>query len=206
MQWRSGTALLCAATSAFLLAASFAASASAGAAWKFEGEQLEGVETIAGKALEDRLGIPGLTTKCELTYKMTISNSAGVGKGEITQLLLKNCSTSSKACAVESATAKKLPWPLHLATVGTSIYVILEKVRFDFIYKGEECALSETLVTVAGSAGGLFNNTSSTIAFSALSFMKTGTQLSALGESIEWSCILTTEATGVHKEQALEVG
>lgn len=206
MQRRSSTALLCAVTSAFLLAASFAASASASAAWKFEGKQLEGVETIAGKALEDRLGVPGLMTKCELTYKMTIFNSAGVGKGEITELLLKNCSTSSKACVVESATAKKLPWPLHLATVGTSIYVILEKVRFDLIYKGEECALSETLITVTGSAGGLFNNTSSTIAFSSLNSAKTGTELRAFGESVEWACVLTTEATGAHKEQALEVG
>lgn len=206
MRWKLRTAFLCAATTAFLLAVSFAASASASAAWKFEGKQLEGVETIAGKALEDRLGIPGLTTKCELTYKMTISNSAGIGKGEITQLLLKNCSTSSKACAVESATAKKLPWPLHLATVGTSVYVVLEKVRFDFIYKGEECALSETLLTVTGSAGGLFDNTSSTIAFSSLSFAKTGTELRAFGESVEWGCVLTTEATGVHKEQALEAG
>jgi len=206
MRRLSGTAILCAAIAACALTGALAASASASPAWKFEGLTLLGNETIVGKALEDRLTIPGLTTKCELTYKMTISNNAGTGKGEITEMQLKNCTTTSKACAVETAFAKETPWPLHLATVGGKNYVILEKVLFEFVYSGEECALAETLVTVSGSAGGLFSNTSSTITFSSLSFAETGTELTALGERVEWSCILTTEATGLHKGQALQVG
>jgi hypothetical protein len=193
----SGVLTVCALASAF--------TASASAAWKFNGTQLVGTEAIVGEALEDRLAIPSLTTKCELAYKMTIFNSAGVGKGEITEVQLKNCSTASKACTVESASAKKTPWPLHLTTIGGKNYVIVEKIRFDFFYGGEECVLAETLVTVTGSAGGLFDNTTSTIAFNALNFAETGTGLTTFGTSVEWACILTIEATGLHKEQVLTV-
>jgi len=179
---------------ALLLAATFAAAASA-AVWKFNGSELVGKETVIGKALENSFVIPGLTTKCELSYKMNISNSAGVGKGEITELLLKNCSTSSKECTVQTATAEKLPWPLHLTTVNSKIYVVLEKVRIRLLYGGEECALNETVATITGTATGLFSNTSSTIAFN-----------SELNENVVWNCVLTTEATGIHGGQALEVG
>jgi hypothetical protein len=192
---RTAGAFLVALLVALILTAICAASASASAVWKFEGEELTDSETIAGKALENSFVIPGLTTKCELSYKMKISNSAGVGKGEITELLLKKCSTSSKACAVKTATVEKLPWPLRLTTVSSKIYVALEKIRISFLYSGEECALDETVATITGSAAGLFNNVSSTIAFK-----------SVLDENVEWNCILTTEATGAHSGQALEVG
>lgn len=207
MRPRPHTVFMCTVTTMCALVASLAVSASAGAAaWKFNGSLLEGTETVVGKALENRLEIPSLPTKCELTYKMTISNVAGVGRGEITELTLKNCSTISEACAVESAAVKKTPWPLHLATIGGENYVILEKVRFEFIYGGEECAVAETLITITGSAGGVFDNTNSTIAFNSLTFAETGTGLMAFGENVEWNCVLTTEATGIHKEQILEVG
>jgi hypothetical protein len=191
---------------ALVFTAVCAGSAVASPAWRLGGTQLVGPETIVGKALENSFTIPGLTTKCELSYKMSIANSAGVGKGEITEFLLKGCSTSTKACTVKTAVAEKLPWPLHLATVATNIYVILEKVRIGFLYSGEECALDEIPVTVTGSAGGLFNNASSTIALNPSNFIATGTELRALGTRIDWNSVLTTEATGAHTGQALEVG
>lgn len=206
MKRRAAAIFLSTAAVALAPAAGFAAGASASPNWRFSGSPLSGSETIAGSALEDRFTFPGLTTKCELTYKMNIANSAGIGKGEITGLLLNNCTTASKACTVKTAAAEKLPWPLHLATVGTNIYVILEKVRFSFLYAGEECALDETLVTITGTAGGLFNNLSSTINFTPSSFSSTKTELKAFGTKIEWNCILTTEATGAHIGEALEVG
>lgn len=182
-----------------------AASASASPAWILGGG-LVGTETIAGKALANSFTIPGLTTKCELSYKMSIFNSAGVGKGEITGLLLKGCTTNSEACSIKTAAAEKLPWPLHLTTVATNNYVVLEKVRIGFLYSGEECVLDGILATVTGSAGGVFNNTNSRITFTPSSFSATGTELKALGSKVEWNCILTTEATGIHAGQPLEVG
>lgn len=202
---RACTVLLCAVLTGCALASAFTAGASASPAWRFPGSPLLGSETIVGKAAESRLEFPGLTTKCELSYAMTIFNNAGIGKGEITELQLKNCTTNGTACAVESASAKT-PWPLHLATVEEKNYVILEKVRFDLAYSGEECALSETPITITGTAGGLLDNTNSTITFNALNFAKTGTELKLSKTSVEWICVLTTEATGVHKGQALEVG
>ena len=191
---------------ALIFTAACAGSASASPAWRIGGTQLAGTETIAGKALVNSFTIPGLTTKCELSYKMSIVNSAGVGKGEIAEFLLKGCTTNSKACSVKTAAAEKLPWPLHLTTVATSIYVVLEKVRIGFLYSGEECVLNEILATVTGTAGGIFNNMGSTITFTPTSFAATGTELKVFGSKIEWNCVLTTEATGANIGLPLEVG
>src|SRR5882672_11429641 len=86
-----------------VLCAVFAASASATPAWKFESKSLEGSEVILGGALESSMTIPGMTTTCEnFLYKLSIKNEAGTGKGEVTEVPLYNCTTSSpKVCGVE---------------------------------------------------------------------------------------------------------
>jgi hypothetical protein len=201
---RPRSVLLCAVLAALLLSAGSVADAGASPGWKFNGSLLFGTETISGGASNTSLTIPGLTTKCKsLSYKMTISNSAGTGKGEITALSFSECSTDSKACTVESMTADKLPWQLHATTVSLKNYVIVEGVRISILYGGAECALGETVATVTGTAGGLFDNTNSTITFNALNFTATGTALKVFGSKVEWNCILTTEATGAHSGQAL---
>jgi uncharacterized membrane protein len=205
MKRRQTRSFLAAVATTLALGAAFAAGASASPQWKFEGSALEGKETIVGSALGGNFVIPGLTTKCEKTnYAMTIWNEAGTGRGEITSLGFENCSTNTKACSVESMKAKKLAWPLHLATFAVHSYVILEGIKIATFYSGEECALAETEVLIAGSAGALFDNTNSTFTFSAANFKTTGTQLSALGTSVEWNASFTTEATGAHNGQALK--
>jgi hypothetical protein len=204
---RAGAALFGGLTAALLVSAAFGGAASAAPAWKFGVKTLEGTETISGVAIESAMTFPGLTTKCEqLLYKMKISNGGSTGKGEITELSFKNCSTNSPACSVESIGAKNLPWPLHLTKVVTSNYVVVEQVKVTIAYAGEECPLGETVATITGSAGGVFDNLNSTISFSPTSFKATGTELRALGMAIEWNAFFSTEATGPHAGQALEVG
>src|ERR1700685_3122200 len=76
-----------------------AATASASPAWDFNGTELTGKETIVGAAISSSLTIPGVTTECKhFLYNMKISNTAGKGKGEITELPLFECTTTNKNC------------------------------------------------------------------------------------------------------------
>jgi hypothetical protein len=189
-----------------ILAAMFAASASAAPAWKFESKSLEGTEVILGGALESSMTVPGLTTKCEnFLYKLTIENASGTGKGSLTEMPLYNCTTNSKACTVETIGAEKLPWASHLTTVSSSNYIVIEGVKVGIFYGGEECVLGETLVTVTGSAGGVIDNTAETATFNSTTLSATKTELKALSQKIEWNGVFPTEAFQWHREQALSV-
>lgn len=189
-----------------VLCAMFATSASAAPAWKFEGKSLEGNEVVLGGAIESSMTIPGLTTKCEdFLYKLTVENSAGTGKGSLTELPLYNCTTNSKACKVGTIGAEKLPWSSKLTTVGTTPYIIIEGVKVAIYYEGEECVLGETLVTVTGSAGGSIDNTKETATFNSSTLSASKTELKALSQKIEWNGLFPTEAFQWHREQALSV-
>jgi hypothetical protein len=191
---------------ALAISAVFAGSAGASPVWKFEAKELTGSETILGGAYESSMTVPGLTTKCEnFLYKVKISNSAGTGKGEVTELPLYNCTTDSSACTVTSIGAEVLPWPVKLTTVSASNYIVIEGVKVAILYGGAECALNGTLVTVKGTAGGLIENATETATFNAASFSATKTQLKALGSAIEWKGVFPTEAFEWHREQALSV-
>jgi hypothetical protein len=174
--------------------------------WKFEGKELSGTETIMGGAIESSMTIPGLTTKCEnFLYKVKISNSAGTGKGEVTEVPLYNCTTNSKACTVSTINAELLPWPTKLTTISTTPYIIIEGVKVAILYSGAECVLGGTLVTVKGSAGGSINNTTETATFNASTLSASGTELKALGSKIEWNGVFPTEAFEWHRNEALTV-
>jgi hypothetical protein len=193
-------------TSAILALAAFSAAAAASPAWQFEGKELTGSETIVGNAILSSMTVPGLTTSCKkMHYEMTISNSAGVGKGELSAFSSKTCFTSSKTCTVKSFTAEKLPWATRLITVGASNYVVVEGIKIAILYAGEECALGGTVVAVTGSVGGLYDNVSETFAFNAANSTATKTTLKALGATIEWQGTFTTEATGAHSGEALTI-
>jgi len=195
-----------AALAALVISAIFAGAAGASPVWKFEGKELTGSETILGAALDSSLTVPGLTTKCEnFLYKLTISNSAGTGKGEVTELPLYNCTTNSSACTVSSIKAENLPWASKLSTVSSKNYIIIEGVKVAILYAGVECVLGGTLVTVKGSAGGLIDNTAETATFNATTLSATGTELKALGQKIEWNGVFPTEAFEWHREQAISV-
>jgi hypothetical protein len=187
-----------------VLCAVLATSASAAPAWKFETKSLEGSEVILGGAIESSMTVPGLTTKCEdFLYKLTVENASGTGKGSLTEMPLYNCTTNSKACTVGTIGAEKLPWASHLATVGTTPYIIIEGVKVAIYYLGEECVLDEVLVTVTGSAGGSIDNSKETATFNSSTLSTSKTELKALGQKIEWNGVFPTEAFQWHREQAI---
>lgn len=198
------------ATSTFLLttlaalaaSATLAASASAAPAWKFSGKALEGNETVVAGPTTLSMSFPGLTTECETTFFMTIFNSGGTAKGAITKANFASCTTGT-VCLVESAEAEKLPWPMRGVTISSKNYVVIEGVRVGVLYEGEECVLQGLLVKTTGTAGGLFDNATSSATFDPSSFKATGTALKALGASVEWNGVFPFKATGFHSGEAL---
>jgi hypothetical protein len=187
-----------------LASTTMAAAASAAPAWKFNGTELTGSETIVGAAISSKLTIPGASTECtHFLYNMKISNSGGTGKGEITELPLFECKASGE-CTVESITAEKLPWPTHIETVAGKEYLVVEKVRVGIQYAGSKCALAGSLTVVKGSAGGLIENNEQTATFDKATFEATGTSLIVASSSVEWNGVFPTEAFEAHREQKLE--
>lgn len=191
---------------ALVASAILAGSASASPVWNFEAKELTGSEVVMGGAFESSMTIPGLTTKCEnFLYKLTIKNEAGLGKGELTEMPLYNCTTDTSACAVKTIAAETLPWPAHLSKVEVSNYIVIEKAKVGIAYSGEECVLRGVAVKVTGTAGGLLDNTAETATFNAASFKATKTELKALGSTIQWTGVFPTEAFQWHRNQALTV-
>lgn len=183
-----------------------ASAAAASPAWKFNGSSLSGTELLIGRSTAFTLTIPGLTTKCgHVLFQAKVENSAGTGKGEIIYLPLFECSTSSGFCTVAAISATGLPWPLHLTTVASSNYVVLEKVSIEILYEGEECALGGTVVKVTGTAGGLYSNVNETITFNSASLAATGTSLKALGSKIELNAVFGIEAFGPHLLDSISI-
>lgn len=187
-----------------LASATMASAASASPVWKFSGVELSTTETAVGAAISSSLTIPGATTVCEhFLYNMKISNSGGSGKGEITELPLYECHTTSGNCTVKSVTPEKLPWPVHLTTVGEHDYIVVEKVDVDIDYTGSKCALSGK-VLVSGSAGGVINNTEETAEFDKATFETTKTELKVGSSAVEWNGLFPTEPFEKHREEKLE--
>ena len=206
MNRKQTRSLLAGVLAALALSAAFSASAGAAPAWNFEGKALEGKETIMGAAIDSQLTIPGLTTKCaKFLYKVTISNSAGTGVGEVTEVPLYDCTTNSKFCTVKTITPQSLPWASQLKTVTSVHYIVIEGVKVAIAYTGEGCALKGVTATVTGSAGGRLDNPTETATFDKASFTATGTSLKALGSTIEWIGVFPTEAFEWHREQAISV-
>jgi hypothetical protein len=191
-----------------VLAVSATATATASAAnsaWKFNGAELSGTETIVGAATSSSLTIPGVTTTCKhFLYELSISNNAGAGKGEVKELPLYECTTNTKTCTVESIEAKTLPWPSHLVIVGSNRYIIIENVSVNIVYGGSKCALGGTIIKLKGTAGGLISNSAQTATFNAETFTATGTSLKVGSQAVEWNGVFPTEAFEAHRGQTLE--
>jgi hypothetical protein len=197
--------ILLASVIALALSATAAATANASPAWKFNGTELTGKETILGAAISSSLTIPGATTVCtHFLYNMKISNTSGTGKGEITELPLYECGTLSKTCTVESIEAENLPWPTHLTTISGKDYLIVEGVKVAIAYGGELCALDGSVEIVKGTAGGLIENTTQKATFNKTTFTASSTNLKVGGTNVEWNGEFPTEAFETHREQALE--
>jgi hypothetical protein len=189
-------------TAALLASVALASAASASPAWAFNGTTLTGSETVVGNATASTLALTGLTTTCDISYSMTISNSVGgTAEGKVTSATLNKCSTDG-VCTVSSTKAENLPWPVVGKTVGKGNYVVVSGIAMKVFYGNEECAVSSLLYK--GSAGGLFDNPSSTFTFSPANSEATGTQLTTFGSTpVKWNGTFSTEATGSHKGQAL---
>jgi len=190
---------------ALALSVPLATAAGASPVWRFNGTELTGFETIAGSEPGGRLFLPGLTTECETKFQALISNNAGTGRGKVTEMTFKNCTTSSAACAVELILTEKFPWEANLITVSASNYVVIKGIKVIIVFSGAECALGGKKIIVTGSAGGLYANSTETITFSSSTYPATGTELTALGSPVEWKGVLSTEATGSHHGEALTV-
>jgi hypothetical protein len=190
---------------AVALSAMAPSAASANPAWRFGGTELSGTEAVLGIAHSSTLSIPGAPITCEhLLLFMKISNSVP-GKGEVTKLLPYDC-TATASCTVKSIAAEKLPWPAHTAKDMGKDYVVLENVQIGLEFSGELCAISESFVTIKGTAGGLYENATSTLTFNKASAETTGTSLKVGSSTVEWTGLFPMEALGVHSAEALEVG
>lgn len=190
---------------ALMLTAAFASTASAAPAWQFGGKALEGEETILGGAEKSGLTMWGFTTTCDnFLYEVDIKNEAGTGKGNITSLPLFGCYTNS-TCTVEAIEAEAFPWPSELKTVGASNYLVVKNVNVWVLYGGWFCPLWGVWAHVTGTAGGLIDNATESATFGPSSFKATGTNLEALGESIEWNGKFPTEAFEWHRGEAISV-
>jgi hypothetical protein len=190
---------------ALMLSAVFASSAGAAPAWRFNGAELKGTETILGGAQKSGLTAWGFTTTCDnFLYKVEISNSGGTGKGNVTELPLFNCYTSS-TCTVEAIEAESFPWPAELMTSGGNNYMKVKGVDVWILYGGWFCPLWGVWAHVTGTAGGLLSNATESATFSPSSFTATGSKLEALGAGVEWNGFFPAEAFTTHREESLSV-
>lgn len=205
MNTKRARAFLASLLAALALCAVFVASASAAPAWRFGGTELKGTETLLGGAEKSGLDLWGFTTTCDnFLYQVSIWNKEGTGEGSVTDLPLFNCYTDS-TCTVEAIEAESFPWPAKLSSSGGSNYLTVKGVDVWILYGGWFCPLWGWWVNVTGSAGGLLNNTTESATFSASSFKATGTELEALGESVEWNGFFPSEGFGWNREAPLSV-
>lgn len=200
MRRRSSALFLSILVGAVLAAAVSASAASASPEWHFNGTLLPYTtqETVTAEATAASLTVPGLTTTCEpFVFELEVENLlGGPGVGEVTGVPLNNCYTNSKFCTVETAGAESLPWPVHLTTIGSEHYFVVEGVRISFFYGGELCALGETLVTIKGSAGGLVDDSSHAVTFNATTMAAVGAQLKAFTQKVELNGTFSWFPTG----------
>lgn len=205
MDRRTTRILLAGVLAALALSAVFASSAIAGPAWRFNGEELKGTETILGGAEKSGLTAWGFTTTCNnFLYEVKIWNEGGTGKGNVTDLPLFNCYTNS-TCTVEAIEAEEFPWPAELVSISGSNYMKVKEVDVWILYGGWFCPLWGVWAHVTGSAGGIISNATESATFSASSFKATGTELRALGSSVEWNGFFPAEAFETRREESISV-
>jgi hypothetical protein len=185
---------------ALLTTAVAADSASASPEWHFNGTLLayHAHETVQAEAASASWSFPGLKTTCApVVLELKVENLlGGPGVGEVTGGTLSNCSTNAPSCTVETATAEGLPWPVHLTTIGSEHYLVVENVDFAFFYGGEECVLNETLLSAKGALGGLVNDTNHTVTFNSTTMSTVGAQLKIGSIPVEFNGVFSWFPTG----------
>jgi hypothetical protein len=183
---------------ALAVSAAFAATASA-ATWEFNGKPLVGSETVTAQAAESSLALSGLTTTCEATAEMTISNSGGTGAATVTDVDLSGCFTDG-VCTIDDADAEGLPWSAGTTTFGGKSFVVTDDFDMRFLYGNELCAIEGWTLAYTGTAAGVFNNGTSTLEFDAT----TGSNITTIGKTkATYEADFEVEATGAHVGQTL---
>ena len=82
---------------------------------------------------------------------------------------------------------------------------MIKGVRIDLLYAGDECVLAEIPIEFTGSAGGLIDNATESVAFNSASFKATGTKLSWLKTTIQLQGTFAMQATGAHSGESIAV-
>jgi len=185
---------------ALLVSAAFASTASASPEWKFEGQPLVGTETVTAVAAESSLVLKGLTTTCEATAEIDISNSEGVGEATVTDLDLSGCVTDG-VCTIEEASVEGLPWSAGTTTFGAKSFVVTDDFDMEFLYGDPLCAIEGWTLAYTGTAAGVFDNASSTLEYDAT----TGSNITTFGGGTKatYEAEFEVEATGAHEGETL---
>lgn len=193
-----------AAVAAVTFTAFTVASASSTPKWYVGGSELKTTETIGGLAEPSNMTVAGVSTKCEHSYYVAkIFNSGELGKGEVTNLPLYECSGNA-GCTLAKLEPTKLPWKLHTVYEETKPYLVIEGMTLATEYTGSSCAIKGK-GEVTGSIGGLVENSTHKTVFSAASAKATGASLKAGTASVEFTGSYTVEAVGPeHAGQVVE--
>ncbi|HEY3959124.1 MAG TPA: hypothetical protein VGL68_01290 [Solirubrobacteraceae bacterium] len=180
------------------------ASASSAPKWYVGGSELKTTETIGGLAEPSDLTVAGVSTKCEHSYYVAkILNSGELGKGEVTNLPLYECSANAN-CTLAKLEPTKLPWKLHTVYEESKPYLVIEGVAIATEYTGSSCAIKGK-AEVTGSIGGLVENSTHKTVFSAASAQATGASLKVGTATVEFTGSYTVEAVGPeHAGQTVE--
>lgn len=180
------------------------ASASSTPKWYVGGSELKTTETIGGLAEPSDMTVAGVSTKCEHSYYVAkIFNSGELGKGEVTNLPLYECSANA-SCTLAKLEPTKLPWKMHTVYEESKPYLVIEGMTLATEYTGSSCAIKGK-GEVTGSIGGLVENSTHKTVFSAASAKATGASLKAGAASVEFTGSYTVEAVGPeHAGQVVE--
>jgi hypothetical protein len=186
------------------LAASAALAATSSASeWRFNGVTLTGSETVTAETTKSSLALKGLTTSCAATAELTLSNSGGVGTATVNSVSLSGCGTDG-VCTVKKATVKGLPWSVSTSDIGGSPYAVISGFDEEFLYGNELCAVEGWTFPYKGTAGALFDNSSSKLVFNAASETTTGSKITTIGGTeAKYSAEYSVKATGGHAGQTL---
>lgn len=200
MRKSRGMAVFLPALLAGLLVVAVAAStAEASPEWHFNSTLLpyQTQETATAEAAEASLTALGMTTTCEpFTFELEVENLlGGPGVGGVTGLPLTNCYTNTH-CTVEAVAAENLPWPVHLTTIGSEHYFVIEGIEILFVYGNPLCVFYETEVLVEGTAGGLIDDSAHTVTFNSTTMATVGAQLQSFSQPIDFKGTFSWFPTG----------
>lgn len=189
---------------ALIASAAMAGAAGAAPVWKLGGTTLSGSETVVAESSSVSYGIPGLTSICQESMTMSISNSGSKGIASVESVSYSGCHTGGGVCTITAASPHKLPWAGTSELISESPYVVIEGTETWIKYGGESCAADETTLPYKGAIGGLFDNAGSKLVFNAASFKATGAEFKSVGTTpTTYEAEFNVRATGSHAGEAV---